>query len=259
MRKKIPVDSTNSMAIFTLRRSGFMAVALLLAPAAGASVYDTDSTGTAKGLEIKTKFYSAHSSDKQTWRLPGVSVSGMINDHLEWGVSSGYGTVSKGDGPTRGGLRDLAVSTKWRFLDHSAQGGVAVAIEPEFAFPTGNRSSGVGSGAVAFELPLRVAKRFGRVRVTGQVSMERTFGRDDDSVGAGVLTEYALSDQWSYGIEFVADAPRKQINAFEFHSNVGFTWEPNDHFELQALAGRSLDNRRGSAITNFRLALEYRP
>ena len=171
-------------------------VASSAAPTVGASVYDTDSTSTAKGLEIKAKFYSKHSRDKQTWRLPGISVSGMINDHMEWGVSSGYGTVRKGDGATRGGLRDLAAGTKWRFLDHSAEGGVSMAIEPEFVFPIGSESSGVGTGAVAFELPLRVAKRFGPVRVTGQVRMERTFGRDDDSVGTGVLAEYALSDQW---------------------------------------------------------------
>jgi hypothetical protein len=253
------IHCTSNITRAALPCLGIFVVVLSLSPAVEAGVFDVDSTSTAKGLEIKGKFYSTHSSDEQTWRMPGISVSGRISDNLEWGVGSGYGAVRKEDGPTRGGLRDFSVGTKWRFLDHGAQSGVTMAIEPEFTFPTGNESSGVGDGAVGFELPLRVAKRMGRVRVTGQVSMERTFGRDDDSVGAGVLTEYAVSDQWSYGIEFVADAPSKQMGAYHLRSNVGFTWEPSEQFELQMLAGRSLDNRRGGPATSFRLVLEYRP
>lgn len=240
-------------------RVGASVVALLLAPLADAGVFEVDSTSTADSLEVKAKFYSTRSSDKQSWHRPGLSFSGRITDNLEWGFGTGYGTIRKEDGPTRGGLRDLAVGTKWRFLDHSAEGGVAMAIEPELTFPIGDESSGIGSGAVGFALPLRVAKRFDRVRVTGQIGVERTFGRDDDSVDAGVLTEYFISQQWSVGIEFVADAPREQMGAYHFRSNVGFAWEPSDQFELQMLAGRSLENRRGDAATTYRLVLEFRP
>lgn len=249
------IGSVRSM----MPRVGASLVALLFAPLADAGVFDVDSTSTADSLEIKAKFYSTRSSDAHSWHRPGLSLSGRITDNLEWGVGTGYGTIRKEDGPTRGGLRDLSVGTKWRFLDHSAAGGITMAIEPELTLPVGDESSGIGSGAAGFALPLRVAKRFQKVRLTGQVGVERTFGRDDDAIDAGVLAEYLVSDQWSFGIEFVADAPPENMSAYHLRSNAGFAWEPSEQFELQMAVGHSLDNRRGSAATVFRLVFEYRP
>lgn len=238
-------------------RLGGPLLALLAVPGAEAGIYDVGSTGTAESLEIKTKFYSTRGTDTHTWRLPGLSVSGPIHGHLEWGAGIGYALIGHRYEPDRHGWRDLSLSMKWRFLDHSAESGVTMAIEPEFSLPVGDESAGTGAGAVAFALPLRVSGKRGRVRVTGEVGVEHVFGRDEDAVGAGILIEYAMTRQWSVGIELVGDAPRTQLSASHVRSNIGFKWKPNPHFQLQGLVGRSLDNRRGEPVTNVGILFEY--
>lgn len=240
-----------------VRRLGTPLLVLLVAPVAEAGIFDVGSTGTAQTLEVKAKFYSTRGTDKQTWKLPGLSVSGPITDHLEWGFGTGYGVIEHTAAPDRHGWRDLGVALKWRFLDHSDSSGLTMGIEPEFSLPVGDESAGTGAGAVAFALPLRISKKTGRVRVTGEVSAEHLFGRDEDSVGAGVLTEYTLAPAWSVGIELVADAPRSQLSDSHLRSNIGFKWEPNPHFQVQGLVGRSIDNRRGGPVTNVGILFEY--
>jgi hypothetical protein len=255
----MPASRAHCPTRVALSRLGISIAALAIAPGVGAGVFDVDNTSTAQSLEVETRLSTTHSSDERTWWLPGLGVNGKITDNAEWSVGSGYGATREGDDPTRGGWHDVSISTKWRFMDHSIQGGIAMAVAPELTFPVGGQSSTVGAGAAGFALPVRVVSQFGRVRVTGQLRFERTFGRDEDLVDIGVLAEYAASDEWSYGVEFVADAPRKHLDAHHFRGNVGFVWTPTDRFELQMLAGRSLDNRRGAADTTFRLVLVIVP
>lgn len=239
-------------------RLGSLLVAMSLAPAVSAGVYDTGDTGTAGGIEIEMMFATTRSHDELGWHSPDLAVNGRVNDRVEWSIGGGYGVVHHGEDVAHRGLGDLSLGTKWRLRDEGPGSSFSLAIEPEFSFPTGDEAKGLGAGAMAFALPLRVARHFGPVRVTGEVSVERVFGRDEDVLGAGLLAEYAVSEQWSYGVELVADAPRADTGAYHLHGNVGFKWEPGEHVELQALAGRSIDNRQGDPAATYRVFLAYK-
>ncbi|MFT3763001.1 MAG: hypothetical protein QM761_10455 [Pseudoxanthomonas sp.] len=170
-------------------RLSLLSLLLALPSVAVAGPYEVGSTSTAKGLKFKNNLQWKHSDSKDTWVLPKFGIGGPLNERLELSIGTGYGVVDRTGGTTRGGLRDLSVGLKWRMLDEG-DAWPAVTIEPELSVPTGDDRAGIGAGAYAFELPLRAGRQFGNLRLTGEISASRTFGRDQDQVGAGVLLEY---------------------------------------------------------------------
>ncbi|MGB3392728.1 MAG: transporter, partial [Stenotrophomonas sp.] len=165
------------------RRAAVLCVLLGASAAALAGPYETGSTSTAKGLKFKSNVQLKHGADKDTWVLPKLGVGGPLADNLELSVGTGYGRIERAGGSDSHGMRDLSVGMKWRLLDEQGRR-PALAIEPSLSLPTGDRASGVGKGAYSLELPVRASRRFGDVRLTGEASMQRTFGRDADQLGA---------------------------------------------------------------------------
>ncbi|KAF1685086.1 hypothetical protein B1992_13255 [Pseudoxanthomonas broegbernensis] len=245
------------MSLLPPCRLSLLAVLLAGAGAASAGPYEVGSTSTAQGVKFKSNVQRKHTASKDTWVLPKVGVGGPLSERLELTMGGGYGVVSRADGWTRGGLRDLSVGMKWRMRDED-DAHAALAIEPSLGLPIGDEAAGIGKGAYALELPLRASRRRGALRLTGEVSASRTFGRDEDQLGAGVLLEYFGGPAWSCGMELVADAPRTEPEAWHLRANVGAKRKFGPHVEWQALAGRTVENRRGQATTTFKLAYEYR-
>lgn len=236
-----------------------VAAVLLLAIAAPACAgpYEIASTSTAKGLKIKSNVQFSHSGSRDSWVLPKIGVGGRLRDNLELSAGTGYGVVERSDGWTRGGMRDLAVSLKWRLRDEDADH-AALTIEPQWSLPTGDDRAGIGKGAHALSLPLMLGRQYGRLRLTGMVSASRTFGRGADQVGGGALLEYFGGPQWSCGMELVADAPRSGLDRWQLRANVGAKRRFGKHAEWQVLAGRTVENRRGDPTTVLKLAYEYK-
>lgn len=245
------------MLVTPALRLPLLAILFALPFAAAAGPYEVGSTSTAKGLKFKSNLQWKHSIGKDAWVLPKFGVGGPLNERIELSVGTGYGVVDKTGGATRGGMRDLSVGLKWRMLDEDGAR-PAITIEPELVLPTGDERAGIGSGAYAFELPLRAGRQFGAMRLTGEVSASRVFGRDEDQLGAGVLLEYFGGPQWSAGVELVADSPREDIGAVHLRANVGAKRKVGKHVEWQALAGRSVENRRGDRTTTLKLVFEYK-
>lgn len=232
-------------------------VLLACAGAAWAGPYETGSTDTAKGMKFKSYVQLKRTASKDSWVAPKVGIGGPLNDHLELSVGSGYGIVDRAGGDDQGGMRDLSLAMKWRLRDE-ADGHAALAIEPSLSVPTGDDAAGIGKGAYTFGIPLRASRRSGALRLTGEVSASRTFGRDEDQLGAGVLVEYFGGPGWSCGVELVADAPRDDLSGRHVRANLGAKRKVGAHVEWQVLAGRSLENRRGERQDTFKLAYEYR-
>lgn len=232
--------------------------ALLLSncPLAHAGPYETGSTSTAKGLKFKSNVQLKHTASKDTWVLPKVGVGGPLAENLELSIGSGYGMIRRADGSRSGGMRDLSAGLKWRMREEAGSR-PALAIEPSISLPTGDRRAGIGKDAYILELPVRAARQFGEWRLTAEVSLQRSLGRDDDQLGSGVLLEYIPSSRWSCGIELVADAPRDDPGTRHLRANFGAKQKIGQHLQWQALAGRTVDNPRGGPVTTLKLALEY--
>ncbi|PZU18550.1 MAG: hypothetical protein DI589_24315 [Shinella sp.] len=226
------------------------------AASALAGPYETGSTSTAKGIKLKSSVQLKHMADKDSWVLPKFGVGGPLADNLELSVGTGYGRIQRSGGRDEGGLRDLSVGLKWRVRDEDASG-PALAIEPELSLPTGDRGSGIGKGVYAVELPLRVSRSYAQLRLTGELSVQRSFGRDADQIGSGVLLEYLPTPRWSCGLELVADAPSDDPGARHVRLNIGTKQKIGRHWEWHGLVGRSLDNPQGGPASTFKMALEY--
>lgn len=237
-------------------RTAVFCILLGAAAAALAGPYETGSTSTAKGIKLKTNVQLKHTTEKDSWVLPKFGVGGPLADNLELSAGTGYGRIQRSAGRDEGGLRDLSVGLKWRLRDEDAAG-PALAIEPELSLPTGDRASGIGKGAYAMELPLRISRSFAELRLTGELSVQRTFGRDADQIGSGVLLEYLPTPRWSCGVELVADAPSDDPGARHLRLNIGTKQKIGRHWEWQGLLGRSLDNPQGGRASTFKMALEY--
>lgn len=239
-----------------LFRSTVLCALAVVCGNATAGPYETGSTSTAKGLKIKSNVQLKRSPGKDSWVLPKLGIGGPLADNLELSVGTGYGRVDRDNGRDSSGMRDLSVGMKWRLLDENGNR-PALAIEPQLSLPTGDRSSGIGKGAYALELPVRASRTFDQLRLTGQVSMQRTFGRDADQLGTGILLEYIPASRWSCGIELVADAPREDLGARHLRLNIGTKQKIGRHWQWQGLVGRSLDNPQGDRTSTFKMALEY--
>ncbi len=243
------------MSISSLRNA-LTCAALVICGNVLAGPYETGSTSTAKGMKLKSNVQLKHNSDKDVWVLPKFGVGGPLADNLEISAGTGYGRIEHADGRRAVGMRDTSIGMKWRLLDEQGER-PAVTIEPEISLPTGNRASGIGKGAYAMELPIRASRSFAQMRLTAELSMQRTFGRDADQVGTGILLEYVAKPRWSCGVELVADAPRQDPGARHLRLNIGTKQKIGRHWEWQGLVGRSVDNAGGPQATTVKMALEY--
>lgn len=223
---------------------------------ASAGPYETGSTSTARGMKLKSNVQLKHNSDKDVWVLPKFGVGGPLADNLEISAGTGYGRIAYADGRHASGMRDVSIGMKWRLLDEQGSR-PAVTVEPEISLPTGDRAAGTGKGAYSMELPVRASRSFAQLRLTGELSVQRTFGRDADQLGTGILLEYVPRPRWSCGVELVADAPRQDLGARHLRLNFGTKQKIGRHWEWQGLVGRTVDNPRGTSTTTVKMALEY--
>lgn len=237
-------------------RNAMACIVLVACGNAWAGPYETGSTSTAKGMKLKSNVQLKHTAGKDTWVLPKVGVGGPLADNLELSAGTGHGRVEYADGRRVSGMRDLSIGLKWRLLDEQGRR-PALTVEPEISLPTGDRASGIGKGAYSMELPVRASRSFAQLRLTGEVSVQRTFGRDADQLGTGILLEYVPKPRWSCGMELVADAQRQALGARHLRLNIGTKQKIGRHWEWQGLVGRSLDNPNGAPTTTVKMALEY--
>ena len=164
--------------------------------------------------------------------------------------------MEKSSGFTYSGAKDMAAKLMWQFLDETSSRPVFL-MEPRLAFVIDDASSGVGAGFTTLKVPLRGGKRFGKVRLTGEVFYTRGFARNySDMVGYGGLVEYSPDERWVVGVDLFNDCPVHD-RRYHLRSNAAVKFKAVHNVELQGLIGRSVENRRGELATNFRFIASY--
>jgi len=237
--------------------------ALLLAAVAGmqdalAGPWEVGGTGVDRQRKVKAEVALRESGNARTWARPVLGYAHPINDVLSFEMSGGYGIVDRHGQRTSGG-RDVDVKLKYQLARESPTR-LAWLVEPKLSVPVGDQAGGIGRGRYALELPVRASRTAGALTYTAEARYTHVMGADRGQRlwGAGGLVEYVPGPAWVVGVDLFADAPVDDASAYHLRSNVAAKWRPNASFEVQALAGRTLANRRGQAQTSYKLVVEYK-
>lgn len=248
----------------TKRNRNLVAAIVLVAGAtqafaACAGPWEVGGLGVDRRGKLKIEATLNDSGGNRTWARPVLGWALPWNERMSFEFATGYGVVERADGSRSGGGRDIDAKLKYQLVA-PVDGGNAWLFEPKLTIPTGDAAAGIGKGKYAVELPLRVGRAVGATTFTAELRYSQVLGGDDSQklVGLGGLVEYAPTKRWVAGIDLITDAPVDDPGRQHLRSNIAGKWRPAPDWELQALAGRSLDNRRGAERTSYKLVLEYK-
>lgn len=230
--------------------------ALFVLPAAVmAGPWEVGGVGLRETQEVTLEAGWRRIDSKETWAVPVLKLAAPLGDDLSYEVSAGYRILERSPGGTRRGAKDIAAKLMWQFLGETASRPVLL-MEPKLTFVIDAASGGMG-GVTTLKMPLRGGKRFGKIRLTGEVLYTHGFARDyDDLVGYGGLVEYSPDERWVVGVDLFNDCPVHD-GRYHLRGNAAFKFKAMDNVELQGLIGRSVENRRGELATNVRFIASY--
>ncbi len=220
--------------------------------------WEVGGTGIDKALKLKSEVALKRTHTQDAWVRPGIGIALPATDRVSYEFSVGHGLIETADGTRRSGTRDFDAKLKWQ-LQEETEDKLAWMFEPKLSLPTGDRGAGIGGERTALELPLRAGRSVGKLYFTGELRYTHIFERGYDRLaGYGGLVEYLPNPRWVVGVDLITDMPLDDHGRYHLRSNLAGKWRPNMHFELQALLGRSIENRRGDPVTSAKLVAEYK-
>ncbi len=233
-------------------------VPLAMPSLALAGPWEVGSTSPSKTRKVKAEVTWKHTDSKDTWGRPILKFGAPLGEDLSYEVAAGYGIVERSSGKNRGGARDITAKLKWRFVEETATR-PAFLVEPKFTFDTGDSAAGIGGGVTTLKTPVRAGKQFGQFRLTGEMRYTHGFARGyDNMVGYGGLVEYAPNQRWILGVDVFNDRPVHDGGRYHVLGEAAFKFKPTKEIELQALIGRSIENRRGEPATNAKIVFVHK-
>lgn len=237
----------------------WFATAALVSPMiATAGPWEVGSVSPAKTMKFKAEVTYKHTDSKDTWARPAIKFAAPLTSDMSYEIAGGYGIVEKDGGFERGGNRDISAKLKWRLLRETDSRPVFL-VEPKVTFGSGDQAAGISDGVTTLKLPLRAAKTFGKMRLTGEAFYTHGFDHDyQDVVGYGGLLEYSVAEPLLIGIDLLSDRPTHDPGKYHLRSNVAFKWYATKAFEVQGLIGRSIENHRGKLATSAKVVTVYK-
>lgn len=245
--------------LFSGLRNGCFSLVLLAVPTTTlAGPWEVGSTNPSKTKKIKMELTGKYTDSKDTYGVPVLKFAAPLADDSSFEVATGYGVVDKSQQGSRGGARDITAKLMWRFIgetDHRP----AFLLEPKFTFDTGDTGSGVGGDATTLKMPVRAGKQFGSVRLTGELFYTHGFRHDyEDVAGYGGLIEYSPHERWVVGVDLLNDRPAHAGSRYHLRSNAAIKLKATPKIELEALVGRSIENRRGEPATSVKFVASFK-
>lgn len=240
------------MAVLMLLAMGCPLVAL-------AGPWEVGGTGIDTGYKFKVELGYKGTATQTNWVKPGIGFAAPLNSRLSYEIAVGHGMVETTMGKSSG-MRDLDAKIKWKLQEENGERhDLAWLLEPKLTLPTGDKAAGIGGDRTSLELPLRAGKTLGKIYLTGEFRYTHVFDDDHDQlVGYGGLVEYFPSNKWVIGVDLISDMPLGDSALYHLRSNAAIKWKPSKAFEIQALLGRSITNRRGLMTTSAKVVAEFK-
>ena len=151
--------------------------------------------------------------------VPLVQLNYGITDRIQGRVEGEIPltTVAPDNGGRAAGFGDFSAGLKYRFMDqidglefedtcdpkqseapYGLEGPVSVSVFPQFSFPTGSSSRGLGTGEYSLEIPVDVAREIGDLYLIGEGDFVWQYHKRStpNELQAGVAAYYTLSTRW---------------------------------------------------------------
>jgi hypothetical protein len=143
-------------------------------------------------------------------------------------------------GPTFYGVGDIEVGAKFRFIDEGRWWPM-VGTFPQFELPTGDASSGLGTGHLHVFIPLWLQKSFGPWTTYGGGGFWVNPGAGNRNYGfVGWLLQRRLSQLATLGTEIFYTTPNQVGGDASLRFNLGLVLDLTEHHHLLLSAGRSI-------------------
>jgi len=191
---------------------------------------------------------------------PLVQLNYGITDRIAARVESEVPvtTVAPINGRLDAGFGDVTTGLKYRFMDQTGgleyddtcepaqhetsyglQGPVSISIFPQFSFPTGAADLGLGSGEYSLEIPVDVARKFGKLYIVGEGNFVWQFHDRTSPNGLqfGVAAYYSITDKLDLLGENRMDYLTAGRGSALWLMNIGAQYQLNDYFGLFAALG----------------------
>jgi hypothetical protein len=180
--------------------SGLRALVLAVAfPALAGEPLLTDDPGTPgpNNWELNVALAMVELQEGTAWELPVASLGYGVGERIEIGITVPFVVVDNAGEGAKGGLGNVSVGGKWRFLDEAANG-ISVSTAPAVTFDSLQRSAdnGIVDSGFAFTLPVEVG------RTVGPVDFYAEVGWDFIELGTdlwflGVAAEWGFCERWT--------------------------------------------------------------
>lgn len=180
-----------------------------------------------------------------THDLPRLNINYGSLENNQWKISIPTIIADPENGAAHGGLGDIQLGYKHRFLGVDEKG-IMASVYPQLLVPTADSHLLLGNGCYELDLPLQLAHRFfdDKLLTYAEVGCNRVF--DESS-----------NDSWHYGFAGELDVTKNLIVLGEIGGvafprgtepddtffNVGFTYRFHENVALQTAFGRSFHDR----------------
>lgn len=227
--------------------------ALLWTVPAFAGPFTVSSPNSASAKEIKLQAELKDAPAKRKMTLPKVELKTPVTNHLDFAIELPVRVVDYKHGPTNGGIGDVELKSRWGFYRSGALG---LATGLKMTFPSGDEDRGLGAGYTTFEIPLIIGYSAGDWTLGSELGYERVLHDSEQSAYWGFLLERKVLPSLKLGTEIVFESPDAKFHFIDTRADVGLKWKLPEHYELQALAGRSLHRHESGHTATFKLAIE---
>ena len=150
---------------------------------------------------------------------PLVQFNYGITDRIQGRVSGEVPvtTVAPSGAGLTAGFGDVSTGLKYRFMDqidgfeyedtcdppqneaaYGVEGPLSISIFPQFSFPTGSASRGLGSGEYSLEFPVDVARQIGDLYLIGEGNFVWQYHdrQSPNQLELGIAAYYSLTSRW---------------------------------------------------------------
>lgn len=197
------------------------------------------------GWEVNVSHGIRASSHIFTQDLPRLNINYGSLENNQWKISIPGIIADPEDGAAHGGLGDIQLGYKYRFLGVDEKGLMA-SVYPQLLVPTGDKDLFLGGGRYELDMPLQLAHRFfdDKLLTYAEVGYNHVF--DDpknDSWHYGLAGELTVTENLVVLGEVGGFAFPRGADPDDTFFNVGFQYRFHKNVALQTAFGRSFHDR----------------
>ena len=183
------------------------------------------------------------------WKCPILDFNYGLGETVQLKYEVPYLVLGEAGQSRRSGWGNSEAGVKWRFLDTTSQGGLAISVYPQLEFNNADSASddrGLVESGSTFLLPVQVEKRLGGVKLN--LELGREFRASEDAWFYGAAVSRPLNARVELGLELTG-AATPGLDRSRLVVNSGLTFAVDDRSSLHVAVGRELHNHSDPVAT----------